>query len=287
MNKKVLSHHQAHAPHMVGDGLPVRNFFSYSDLGRKELSPFLMLDYGRPTFFEPTQKRLGVGMHPHRGFETVTFVFKGEIEHRDTAGNHGVIGPGDVQWMTAGSGILHEEMHSDNFRKTGGDLHFLQLWVNLPAEFKMTAPKYQALSSQQIPVLNLDDGRVQIRVIAGTFDGASGPAKTQTPVNLWDLTMKTGAKLQIPFTAGFTSALAILEGAVEIEGKSYMQESIILLDSSGDSLELIAGTDAHVVVLSGQTIDEPVVGYGPFVMNTQSQIMQAIEDLRAGRFGKS
>lgn len=285
MNKKILSIHKAHPPHMVGDGLPVRNFFSYSDLGRHELSPFLMLDYGFPSKFEATNKRLGVGFHPHRGFETVTFVFDGEIEHKDTAGNQGVIGPGDIQWMTAGSGVLHEEMHSEKFRKFGGQLHFLQLWVNLPADLKMKKPAYQSLLKSDIPTVLVDEGNVSIRVISGSYEGTNGPATTNTPINLWELRLKAGADFSLKLPEDYTTALVILDGDLSISGKICMKESLVIVEREGDSLQIGASANAHVMVLNGKPIDEPVVGYGPFVMNTVEQIQQALDDYRAGRFG--
>lgn len=285
MNKKVSGIFKPHPPHMVGDGLPVINFFSYTDLGREQLSPFLMLDYGSPTEFPPTEKRLGVGMHPHRGFETVTFVFSGGIEHRDTAGNHGEIGAGDVQWMTAASGVMHEEMHSNNFRKNGGQLHFLQLWVNLPAELKMSKPEYQTLAKEDIPVVKFDDGKATARVVAGRLDGAVGPAKTSTPVNLYDVYLDPGAHVQFAVPSGFTTALVVMEGGVTVNGGSAVAaEKLILMDRAGERFDIGSPDGAHVMILNGQPIDEPVFGYGPFVMNSQEEILQAISDFRSGLF---
>lgn len=287
MRKSVQSIHQPHAPHMVGDGLPVRNFFSYSDqLGRGILSPFLMLDYGSPSNFPPTNKALGVGMHPHRGFETVTLVFQGGLEHKDTAGNHGSIGPGDVQWMTAGSGVLHEELHSKEFRKTGGTLQMLQLWVNLPAEKKMTAPAYQTLLQADIPAVKLDDGRVEIRIISGDQGGENGPARTFTPINLWDASLKQGANVSLAVPDGHTTALLCLSGQVSVNGEHRLNtESLAVLSRQGTDFNVHAETEAHIIVLSGLPIEEPVVGYGPFVMNTREQIAQAMDDYQRGRFG--
>lgn len=287
MQKSFQSIHRPHAPHMVGDGLPVRNFFSYSDqLGRGILSPFLMLDYGSPSQFLPTNKALGVGMHPHRGFETVTLVFQGGLEHRDTAGNQGSIGPGDVQWMTAGSGVLHEELHGKEFRKTGGTLQMLQLWVNLPADKKMTDPGYQTLLNADIPVVILDEGRIKLRIIAGTANSVNGPAKTFTPVNLWDATLNLNGEAALTVPDGHTTALLCLEGQVTVNGEHQLNtETLAVLDRRGTDLQLHAETDAHVIVLSGLPIEEPVVGYGPFVMNTREQIAQAMDDFERGRFG--
>jgi len=268
---------------MVGDGLPVRNVFSYTDLGRKEMSPFLMLDYGMPSQFPPTSEVLGVGMHPHRGFETVTFVFQGGLQHRDTAGNHGEIGPGDVQWMTAGSGVLHEELHSTSFRKTGGTLQMAQLWVNLPARLKMTAPKYQTLLSQDIPELHPQSG-VTLRVVAGSFGDAKGPAVTFTPMNLWDVSLAKG-KLELEVPAGYTTALFVAEGRATINGEHDVGEvTLAVLEREGSRFTIESSELARILVFNGQPIDEPVVGYGPFVMNTQDEIMQAFNDYSSGRF---
>lgn len=288
MDKKIVSIHRPHAPHMVGDGLPVSNFFSYTDFGRKELSPFLMLDYGFPSKFDPTEQRLGVGMHPHRGFETVTLVFSGEIEHADTSGNRGVIGPGDVQWMTAGSGVLHEEMHSDQFRRNGGVLHFVQLWVNLPADKKMMPPRYQTLLRNDIPTVSLAGVKASLRVVAGEYGDVRGPAVTNTPVNVWDLTLEADAEAELAIPVGFTTALIVLDGKINTAGVTTPAEpSFAILDRTGDTMRISTATGAHVLVLSGEPIDEPVVGYGPFVMNTQQEIYEAINDLRSGTFIQS
>jgi hypothetical protein len=284
MKKELRSKHQPHEPHMVGDGLPVRNFFSYGDLGKHELSPFLMLDYGSPSQFPPTDKLLGVGMHPHRGFETVTLVFQGGLSHRDTAGNAGDIGAGDVQWMTAGSGVLHEELHSASFRKTGGTLQMLQLWVNLPSDLKMTTPRYQSLSNAEIPVVKAQGAA--IRVIAGSYGDVTGPAKTFTPINLWDVRLEAGGKLSLDVPENYTTALVELEGSSTINGAdSVHDEALVILDRKGTTFEIESKNGAHVIVLNGEPIAGPVVGHGPFVMNTEEQIVEAINDLRRGRFG--
>lgn len=284
MKKKVASVHTAHAPHMVGDGLPVRNLFSYNDLGRKELSPFLMLDLGVPTEYPPTEERLGVGMHPHRGFETVTIAFKGGIEHRDTGGNHGEIGPGDVQWMTAGSGVLHEELHSESFRKNGGTLHMAQLWVNLPKEHKMTAPKYQTLLNREIPVVSLSEGKGKLRVISGNYKSERGPADTFTPINLWEVEVSEAAvELEVP--AEYTTAIVVLEGNVSVNGTHKAgASSLVVLDKQGTAFTVESSERAHFLVLNGKPIEESVFGYGPFVMNTKEEIVEALNDYNAGRF---
>lgn len=282
MKKNIVSVHKARAPHMVGDGLPVRNVFSYTDLGKRELSPFLMLDYGMPSQFKPTEEILGVGMHPHRGFETVTIAFQGRLQHRDTAGNHGEIGPGDVQWMTAGSGVLHEELHAPSFRKSGGTLQMLQLWVNLPAQLKMTNPQYQTLEKDSIPVVNL--GAARVRVIAGALGDVKGPARTFTPINLWDVQLAAG-EVALTFPESHTLALFVMEGTVTVNGAQPVPDpSLILLEREGSDVVVAASSDARFIVLNGEPIDEPVVGYGPFVMNSQEQIAQAMKDYSAGRF---
>ncbi len=283
MKKNIASVHKARAPHMVGDGLPVRNVFSYTDLGKRELSPFLMLDYGMPSQFPPTEEILGVGMHPHRGFETVTIAFQGRLQHRDTAGNHGEIGPGDVQWMTAGSGVLHEELHAPAFRKSGGTLQMLQLWVNLPAALKMSAPKYQTLESSQIPVVEVGES-AKVRVISGTFGDTKGPAETFTPINLWDVELNPG---EIPLTVkdGYTTAIFVMEGKVTINGVQEVGDStLVVFKRDGAEILISASDDARLIVFNGEPINEPVVGYGPFVMNTQEEIAQAMKDFSGGRF---
>lgn len=286
MNKTIQSIHKAHPPHMVGDGLPVRNFFSYQDLGREVLSPFLLLDYGSPSHFPPTTKTLGVGMHPHRGFETVTFVFQGGLAHRDTAGNHGVIGPGDVQWMTAGSGVLHEELHSPEFQEQGGTLQMLQLWVNLPAKDKMTEPKYQTIRDEQIPVVSMAGGKANIKVVAGEFKGRRGPANTFTPVDLFDAHLQSDTRLTISVPEGRTAALVLLSGKIEVNNEQTIDsESLLILSRAGADFEIAAKVESHVVILSGEPINEPVVGYGPFVMNTREQITEAYNDFQNGKFG--
>jgi redox-sensitive bicupin YhaK (pirin superfamily) len=270
---------------MVGDGLPVRNMFSYRDLGKAELSPFLMLDYGSPSKFPPTQKKLGVGMHPHRGFETVTLVYQGGLQHRDTAGNFGEIGPGDVQWMTAGSGVLHEELHSNAFRESGGTLEMVQLWVNLPAKEKLTAPAYQTLLASDIAVVESADGKVKTRIVSGTMGDAKGPARTFTPVNLYDVKFEDASELTMEVPDGFTTAIFVMDGSVTIDDTTEVKGiGLAILERKGTGLRLKASGPARLLVLNGQPIDEPVVGYGPFVMNTSAEISQAMADYSSGRF---
>ncbi|HMM77889.1 MAG TPA: pirin family protein [Gammaproteobacteria bacterium] len=284
--KKILGVYSAPRPHWVGDGFPVRSLFGYDDLG-KHLSPFLLLDHAAPTRFEPAARPRGVGQHPHRGFETVTIVYQGELEHRDSTGAGGRIGPGDVQWMTAGGGIVHEEFHSRAFTERGGTVEMVQLWVNLPAKDKMTPPRYQTLLDAQIPAVDLPVGAGQVRVIAGTFDGHRGPAQTFTAVDVWDLRLKQGGVARFEAREGHTLALVALRGAVRINGEELAREGqLVHLDRAGSGVTIEASTDAGVLWLSGAPIDEPVVGYGPFVMNSEAEIHQAIEDFESGRFGR-
>ena len=283
--KKVIGIQGNDQGHWVGDGFPVRTLFFYQDLG-KQMSPFLMLDYAGPAEFPPTTERKGVGSHPHRGFETVTIVYKGEVAHKDSTGQGGVIGPGDVQWMTAGSGILHEEFHAEGFAKNGGTLDMVQLWVNLPANLKMTKPAYQAILDQQIPNIELKHGAGFARIIAGDFDGHRGPAHTFTPMNVIDLKLRKG-KATIATPEGWNTSLVVLKGAVEAgDGVVAKDAQMLMFSSQGQDIQLNALEDSIALLLSGEPIDEPIVGYGPFVMNTKEEITQAMQDFNSGSFGK-
>ena len=284
--KKILGVYPAPRPHWVGDGFPVRTMFSYDSMG-KHISPFLLLDYAGPAEFTPTTERRGVGQHPHRGFETVTIVYKGEVEHRDSTGNGGVIGPGDVQWMTAASGILHEEFHSEAFARSGGALEMVQLWVNLPAKDKMSAPGYQAIVDQEIPDLALPDDAGRLRLIAGEFAGKRGPAQTFTPIDVWDIRLSAGKSTTLDLHPGRNTALVVLHGAVEVNGEQVVREGeLALFERDGSSIRLEANNDAVLLILSGEPIDEPIVGHGPFVMNTDAEIHQAFVDFQSGKFGR-
>jgi len=284
--KKILGVYSAPRPHWVGDGFPARSLFSYNSHGR-DLSPFLMLDYAGPHRFEPATQPRGVGQHPHRGFETVTIVYEGEVEHRDSTGAGGKIGPGDVQWMSAASGILHEEFHSRDFTRTGGSLEMVQLWVNLPAKDKMAAPGYQTLLDAEIPSVALPDDAGRVRVIAGEFDGRRGPARTFTPIDVWDVRLNAGKSADFVVPAGRTLALVVLKGTVMVNGSALAREAqMVTLERDGSDVSIEANSDATVLLLSGEPIDEPIVGYGPFVMNTQEEISQAIVDFNSGKFGR-
>jgi redox-sensitive bicupin YhaK (pirin superfamily) len=283
-SKKLLGIEQAPPRHWVGDGFPVRSMFSYDSA--PALSPFLLLDYAAPSQFPPAEAPRGVGEHPHRGFETVTIAYQGEIEHRDSAGHSGRIGPGDVQWMTAASGIVHEEMHGRAFTAKGGTLEMVQLWVNLPANFKKAPPGYQDIVNGRTPVVELANGAGTVRVIAGAFDDEKGPARTFTPIELWDLRLRAGKSANLHLPAGQSTALLFLRGGGRVGGAQSVEEGeLAVLDREGETLSIEAGADATVLLLSGAPIDEPVVGYGPFVMNTEREIRQAVEDYRHGRMG--
>jgi redox-sensitive bicupin YhaK (pirin superfamily) len=284
--KKVINIASAPRPHWVGDGFPVRSLFSYHSHG-KQLSPFLLLDYAGPAEFAASGRPPGVGSHPHRGFETVTIVYQGEVAHRDSTGNGGVIGPGDVQWMTAGAGILHEEFHSDAFTQSGGALEMVQLWVNLPASDKMTPPAYQAIVSNDIPVVALPDDAGTLRVIAGEYEAHAGPAHTFTPMQVWDMNLKQGGTSEFSLPEGWNTALIVLHGTVLVNGDSVAREAqMVLLASAGSKVTIEANNDAVVLLLSGEPINEEIVGHGPFVMNSQAEIMQAIDDFNSGRFAQ-
>ena len=284
--KRFLGRYGNDRGHWVGDGFPVRSLFSYNELG-KHVSPFLLLDYAGPHNFEPTDSRRGVGQHPHRGFETVTIVYDGEVEHRDSTGEGGIIGPGDVQWMTAGGGILHEEFHSPTFGKTGGPFRMVQLWVNLPAKDKMTAPGYQGILNAEIPTVTLSDNAGTARIIAGELDGAKGPARTFTPINVWDVRLNRDAETTLAIPDGHTGIVVVLNGHVTVNGDQPAGSAeALLLDVDGAGVTLKADADSTILMLSGEPIAEPIVGYGPFVMNTEDEIRQAITDFNSGRFGQ-
>jgi quercetin 2,3-dioxygenase len=286
MIKRVLDVRRNFQPHWVGDGFPVRSLFSYHD-DTAVSDPFLLLDYAEPFEFPPGTAQRGVGEHPHRGFETVTIVYQGELEHRDSAGNKGRIGPGDVQWMTAASGVVHEEFHSESFTTSGGTFEVAQLWVNLPAAQKMSPPRYQEIRSADIPLINLANNAGTARVIAGDFLGAHGPAKTVTPVVLCDLRLPSGHTSELPLPSGFTTLLVVQSGLVMLnELDPARGVELVVFDRAGDRIQVECRQDARILLLSGQPIGEPVVGQGPFVMNTREEIQQAVADYQSGRLGR-
>ena len=285
VKKDVVGVYRAGSQHMVGDGFPVRNMIPGAGVD-EQLSPFLMLDYMGPEQFPPTDRQLGVGEHPHRGFETVTIMYHGKVAHRDSTGSGGVIGPGDVQWMTAASGIVHEELHETEFAKKGGLLEGIQLWVNLPKASKMTAPRYQTLVDGEIPAVELDGGAGQMRVIAGKFGTVKGPANTFSPIHLYDLRLKAGHRLELSLPEGFNSSLFVLHGKVVVNENQTVQDvEIAVLGQQGERVVLEAKQDATILVLSGEPIAEPIARYGPFVMNTRDEIIQAVQDYQAGKMG--
>ncbi len=283
--KRVLDTLGPGSVHMVGNGFHVRNLFPSNELG-ESISPFILLDYAGPTDYGPSHARRGVGEHPHRGFETVTVVYQGVVAHRDSAGNAGVIGPGDVQWMTAASGVVHEEFHEKEFVERGGTLQMVQLWVNLPARHKMDPPRYQGILAAAIPAIPLAGGVGEVRVIAGSFEGRKGPARTVTPMNVWDVRLSAGAELEFDLPAGHNTGAVVLEGEVSVNGSRALADAeMALLGLDGEHVAITAAEDAKVLFLSGEPLGEPIVAHGPFVMNTGAEIYQAIEDYQSGRMG--
>ena len=284
--KKIIGVYSAPKPHWVGDGFPVRSIFSYDDLGKETLSPFLFMDYAGPAEFKPSDVARGVDEHPHRGFETVTICYQGGVEHRDSGGGGGKIGPGDVQWMTAASGVMHEEKHSSDFTKKGGVFEMIQLWINLPAKDKMSRPRYQSLVKGGIPVVPLAGDAGTVRVYAGEYKKAKGPAMTFSPMNLWDIDLKAGAGAVFELPEGHTASFFVRTGRVELNGaREAGTAALAILSRTGTQVVLSAREDSSVLFMGGKPLGEAVVGYGPFVMNTRKEIEEAIADVQAGRFG--
>jgi redox-sensitive bicupin YhaK (pirin superfamily) len=278
----VLSHAGVH---WVGDGFPVRTVFFYEQRGQ-ELSPFLLLDYAGPYRFGPAKRPRGVGPHPHRGFETVTIVYDGEVAHRDSTGQGGVVGPGDVQWMTAGAGIVHQEFHSPVFTRRGGMFRMVQLWVNLPAARKLTPPRYQALEAAEIPTVGLPEAAGCVRVIAGAFEGKDGPAQTCSELNVWDIALNAESQVDLDTPKGHTTIVVVLSGGLEFGGDARVEEAeAALLDRAGSRTEMFAPVATRALVLTGTPLNEPIFGRGPFVMNTEAEIRKAFVDFGTGRFG--
>lgn len=274
------------APHMVGDGFRVHSFFPGGRLiDKKRMSPFFLLDYGAKVDFTPTSSPRGVGVHPHAGFETVTIAYHGRIAHHDSAGNQGVIGEGDVQWMTAGAGLLHKEYHELGYSLTGGPFQMVQLWVNLPAAFKKTPPKYQELTKDKMGHYPLPDGKSEVDVIAGEYGGVKGPAATFTPIQVMNARLKKGATASFRFPEKYNTGMLVIEGEVQVNGRTASADHFILFGHEGEDITLEATEDAVVLVLSGEPIDEPIAAYGPFLMNTWPEVEQAIKDVNAGKFG--
>lgn len=274
-------------PHFVGDGFRVHNFIPGTyPLDMRRMDPFIMFDYNSKFNFPPSEKPLGVGVHPHRGFETVTIAYKGKVAHHDSSGGGGIIGEGDVQWMTAASGVLHKEYHEENFSKTGGEFQMVQLWVNLPAKEKMSKPKYQAISNDQITKVNLKENAGLIEVIAGGYQGQKGRASTFSPVNLMNAKLNTGGKAHFSFPSNYNTALLVIEGSIKVnDSEKIPTDHFILMQNDGEEFIVEATENSVVLILSGEPINEPIAAQGPFVMNTREEIWQAIRDYNDGKFG--
>lgn len=273
------------ALHMVGDGFKVHGFLPSSSLGEARMSPFFLLDYLVKNEFPPSTKPKGVGVHPHRGFETVTLVYHGEIAHHDSAGNSGVISEGDVQWMTAASGILHKEYHGEKLTKTGGLIQGVQLWVNLPARDKMSPPKYQALLRQDLGQYHLPNDGGVINVVAGDYKGTKGPASTFTPLHVYSIRLNSGATFDMSFPEHYNTCVLMIEGEAQMNGQMVPEDHLALFENKGTEITVKTESPSTILLLSGEPIDEPIVQYGPFLMNTQEEIAQAMQDFNDGKFG--
>ncbi|XZI42896.1 pirin family protein [Clostridium perfringens] len=278
---------KAPEPHMVGDGFRVSQYIPTGIKSMERLSPFLLLDYNAPYYFKPSETRLGVGAHPHRGFETVTIAYDGKVEHHDNKGNHGIIGPGDVQWMTAASGIMHKEYHETEFSKNGGIFHMVQLWVNLPKDKKMIEPKYQPLLKEEMGILKLDNDKGEISIIAGEVNGVKGPANTFTNINLYNINLKNYGNTTLSEPKNFNTAILILKGEAKVNEDKICKEGDFIVFENGEGEILLESLteESLFLVLSGEPINEPVVLHGPFVMNTLGEILDAYEDFRNNKFG--
>lgn len=285
--KKVAKVHFAPEKHWVGNGFQVQSMFTYNDKD-KNLDPFLMMDYNPPRHFDGGRKSdfRGVGEHPHRGFETVTIAYQGEVAHADSSGGGGIIGTGDVQWMTAGAGLMHEEFHSEKFSREGGMFEMVQLWVNLPAKDKMTPPKYQAIKSDEIPVVQLADDAGKARIIAGNLDNTSGAASTFSPVNMWDVVMNAGKTHTFAVPESHNLIILVLDGTIQINGDDIARRGeLVTFERGGADVQIEANNESKLLILTGEPLNEPIVGYGPFVMNTEDEILQAVYDIQNGKFG--
>jgi len=274
-------------PHFVGDGFRVHNFIpSAYRLDMQRMDPIIMMDYNSKYYFAPSEIPKGVGVHPHRGFETVTLAYKGKVEHHDSSGGGGVIGEGDVQWMTAASGVLHKEFHEKEWSKKGGEFQMVQLWVNLPAKDKMSAPKYQSIENATISRYLLENDKGEIEVIAGEYEGVTGSASTFTPLHLFNAKLKKGAVARFNFPANFNTALLVIEGSIKVNGtEEAPTDHFVLMANDGEEFSIEAGEDTVVLVLSGEPINEPIAAHGPFVMNTRQELLQAFDDFNKGKFG--
>ncbi|MFT3700968.1 MAG: pirin family protein [Agriterribacter sp.] len=272
-------------PGMVGDGFRVFNYIPGAGIGQQRISPFLMLDFNAAYDFGASDHIRGVDVHPHKGFETVTIAYKGSVAHNDSAGNSGVIHPGDVQWMTAGSGILHKEYHEENFARAGGLFEMVQLWVNLPKKDKLTNPHYQALTKDQISKVSLANDAGVVNVIAGNFNGVKGAASTYSPVNVFDVKLKKDGVLDTTLPSGYNTALLVINGSVTVNEENANEHSFVLFKNEGEDIHIQAKEDNVILILSGEPLNEPIASYGPFVMNTQQEIYESIQEFQEGKFG--
>ena len=283
--KKVKFSYAVDQKHWVGNGFHVYGLLRPTEDLYKYISPFVMIDYVSPKEFSKTYKRRGVGEHPHRGFETVTFAYQGEVEHRDSSGGGGVIKPGDIQWMTAGRGVVHDEFHSVDFSKEGGVFEMVQLWINLPKKNKMTKPKYQEIKSKDIPRVNLGD-EIELRVITGDYQGVKGPSLTFSPMNIYDITSKNYKDISLKFNNSTNTVILIMSGELEIGKEIFKEKNILIFEQEGENIELAISKEFKGLILNSEPIDEPIVAHGPFIMNTKEEIMEAIEDFQNGKMGK-
>ena len=272
--------------HWVGDGFHVSTIFSMHSEDPESISPFLMMDHAAPKYFPPTQKKRGVGEHPHRGFETVTFAIKGEVEHRDSGGGGGKITTGGIQWMTAGSGVVHDEFHSREFSQKGGDFEMIQLWVNLPSKFKMTQPRYQSFEKGDFPIIDHGNHEMSVKVIAGTFGTVTSPVKTFSPINMYELNGSSGSQLEITLPVGSNTLVFQLSGKSSVADQQIEKGNLAILSKSGNSFKLELLEESKVMILNGEPLGEPVAAYGPFVMNTRQELMEAFKDFQAGKMGQ-
>ena|SRR5690554_5354009 len=274
-------------PRFVGDGFRVHHFIPSSQrLSMERLSPFIMMDYNSTFNFPPTDTPRGVGVHPHRGFETVTIAYKGKVQHHDSSGGGGIIGEGDIQWMTAASGVLHKEYHEKEWSKEGGDFQMVQLWVNLPRKYKMSQPKYQAITNDSIPRVELPNNGGEIEVIAGKYKDTEGVASTFSPVHMMNAKLKQGGKADFSFPANYNTLVLPLEGDIKINNEKIPTHHLVVMSNEGEDFNMEAESDALVLVLSGEPIDEPIAAQGPFVMNTVGELKQAFLDFSEGKFGE-
>jgi len=274
-------------PHFVGDGFRVHNFIpSAYRLDMQRMDPFIMLDYNSRFYFPPSDKPKGVGVHPHRGFETVTIAYKGKVAHHDSSGGGGIIGEGDVQWMTAASGVLHKEYHEETFSQQGGEFQMVQLWVNLPAKFKMSPPKYQAIANQQMGEVELENKGGKVEIIAGEYQGVKGPAFTFSPVSMLNVKLNEAGEASFNFPAAYNTALLVIDGEIEVNGESIVPVNyFVLFENKGETFHIKSLAQSTVLILSGEPLNEPIAAHGPFVMNTRQEIVEAFEDFQNGKFG--